>query len=73
MRAISKRTHLWECKVNEETSLYEHYNESIESNTLSTSDEMIYNILRYDVLILEASFYDVWVEWNGALYWAMID
>ena len=40
MRAISndpkgmlpKRTHLWECKVNEETSLYEHSNKSIEVN-----------------------------------------
>ena len=40
MRAISKDaevndtkfTHLWECKVNKETNLYEHYNESIEVN-----------------------------------------
>ena len=40
MRAISnetkymltKHTHLWECKANEETSLYEHSNESIEVN-----------------------------------------
>ena len=40
MRAISnepkwmlpKPIHLWECKVNEETSLYEHSNESIEVN-----------------------------------------
>ena len=38
MRAISndpkymlpKCTHIWECKVNEETNLYEHSNESIE-------------------------------------------
>ena len=29
---LSKRTHLWECKVNEETSLYENSNESIEVN-----------------------------------------
>ena len=31
---LLKRTHLWECKVNEETSLYEHSNERIEINTL---------------------------------------
>ena len=29
---LSKRTHLGECKANEETSLYEHSNESIEVN-----------------------------------------
>ena len=27
---LPKRTHLWECKVNEETSLDEHSNESVE-------------------------------------------
>ena len=37
---LPKCTHLWECKVNEETSLYEHSNESIEINTLNTTDEM---------------------------------
>ena len=37
---LPKRTHLWECKVNEETSLYENSNESIEINTLNTNDEM---------------------------------
>ena len=76
MRAISndpkgmlpKRTHLWECKVNEETSLYEHSNESIENNTLNTNDEIRNHLLIYDVLILESSFRDVWVECNGTLY-----
>ena len=29
---LPKCTHLWECKVNEKTSLYEHSNESIEIN-----------------------------------------
>ena len=29
---LPKHTHLWECKVNEETNLYEHSNESIEVN-----------------------------------------
>ena len=29
---LPKRTHLWECKVNEETIFYEHSNESIEFN-----------------------------------------
>ena len=29
---LPKRTHLWECKANEETSLDEHSNESIEVN-----------------------------------------
>ena len=29
---LPKYTHLWESKVNEETSLYEHANESIEVN-----------------------------------------
>ena len=37
---LQKRTHLWECKVNEETSLCEHSNESIEINTLNTNDDM---------------------------------
>ena len=29
---LPKGTHLWECKVNEDTNLYEHSNESIEVN-----------------------------------------
>ena len=70
---LPKRTHLWECKVNEETSLYEHSNESIEINTLNTNDEKRNHLLSYDVLILEAIFHDVWVECNGTLYWAHID
>ena len=37
---LAKCTHLQECKVNEETSLYEHSNESIENNTLISNDEM---------------------------------
>ena len=65
-------THLWECKVNEETSLNEYSNESIEINTLITNDEMRNHLLSYDILILEASFHDVWVEWNGNLYWALM-
>ena len=70
---LPKRTHLWECKVNEETSLYEHSNESIEINTLNTNDEMRNHLLSYDVLILEANFHDVWVECNGTLYLAPVD
>ena len=52
-------THLYECKVNEETGLYEHSNESIEINTLNPNDEMRNHLLSYDVLILEANFHDV--------------
>ena len=55
-------------KTNEEASLYEHYNESIEINTLNTNDDMKKHLLSCDVLILEASFHDVWVECNGTLY-----
>ena len=29
---LPKRTHLWECKANEKTSVYEHSKESIELN-----------------------------------------
>ena len=65
---LQKCTHLRECKVNEKTSLYEHSNESIEINTRNANDEMRNHILSYDVLILEASFHDVWVECNGTLY-----
>ena len=42
---LPKRTQLWEGKVNEETSLYEHPNESIEVSTLNTSDDMRNHIL----------------------------
>ena len=56
---LPKRTHLRECKVNEETSFYEHCNESIEINTLNTNDEIRNHLLSYDVLILEADFHDV--------------
>ena len=70
---LSKCTHLWEYKVNEETSLYTHSNESIEINTLNTNDEIRNHLLSHDVLILEANFYDIWVECNGTLYWAPID
>ena len=66
---LPKRTHLWECKVNEETSLYEHFNESIEINTLNTNDEMRNHLLSYDVRILEANFHYVIVKYNGSLLW----
>ena len=59
---LPKHTHLWEWKVNEETSLYEHSNESIEINTVNADDEMRNHLLSYDVLILESIFHDVWVE-----------
>ena len=59
-------------EANEETNLYEHSNESMEINTLNTNDEMINNLMIYDALMLEPSFYDVWVEYNGTLYWAPI-
>ena len=54
-----KHTHLSECKVNEETSLYEHSNECIDLNTINTNDEMINNLITCDGLILEANFHDV--------------
>ena len=58
---LPKCTHLWECYVNEETSLHEHSDESIGINTLNTTDEMRNHLLSYDVLILEDNFRDVWV------------
>ena len=61
-------TDLWECKINEETSIYEHSTESIKINTLNTINEMKNDLLSYYVLILETSFHDVWVECNGTLY-----
>ena len=62
---LPKRTYLWECRVNEETSLYAHSNENIEIITLITNDEMRNHVFSYDFLILEAN--DVWVECNGTL------
>ena len=62
---LPKCTHIWECRVNEETSLYELFNDSIESNTLNTNDEMRNYLLSYDVLILVVRFHDVCVECNG--------
>ena len=35
---LPKGTHLWECKVNEKTSVYEQLNESIAINTICTND-----------------------------------
>ena len=70
---LPKRTHLWEYKDNEETSLHEHSIKCIEINTLNTNDEIRNNLLSYDVLKLEDNFDDVWVECNGTLYWAPID
>ena len=58
---LPKRTHLWESKVNKDTNLYEHSNESIEIKKLNTNDEMRNCLLSYDVLIVEARFHDVWV------------
>ena len=58
---------------NEETSLNEYSNKNIEFKTLNTNDEMRNHLLSYDVLILEASFHDIWVECNGTLYWVLID
>ena len=59
---LPKRTNLWECKVNIETRLYEHSNESIEIDTLNINDEMRNYLLSYDDLILESFFHDVWVD-----------
>ena len=71
---LPKRTNLWECKVNEETSLYEHSNEGIEiSIYLILIMRWENNLISYDVLILEASFNDMWVEYNGTWYWVPID
>ena len=53
---LPKRTHQWEYKVNEETSLCEHSNENIEINTLNTNDEIINHLLSYYFFMLEASF-----------------
>ena len=36
---LPKPIHLWECKVNEETSLYECSKESIEIDTLNTNED----------------------------------
>ena len=55
---LQKPTHLWECEVNEQISLYEHTNESMEINTLNTNDEIRNHLISYDVLILEANFHD---------------
>ena len=60
---LPKHTHLWECKVNEETSLYEHSNENIEFKTLNTNDEIRNHLF---------SFHDVGVECSGTLYWTPI-
>ena len=65
---LPKRTHPWEFKANEETNLYVHANESIETDVNSILIRRWENhLLSYDVLILEVSFHDVWVEWNGTL------
>ena len=53
---LPKRTHLLECKVNEQTSLYEHSIERIKIHTLNTNDEMINHLLIYDFLIQESIF-----------------
>ena len=66
---LQKCTHLWDCNVDEETSLYEHSNESIVIDTLNTNDEMRNHLLSYDVLILEDISHDIWVKCNGTLYW----
>ena len=47
---LPKHTHLWECKVNEETNLYEHSNEIIENNVyliLIIRPEIIYWAMMY--------------------------
>ena len=56
---LPKRTHLLECKVNEQNSLCEHSIESITINTLNTNYEMTNHLLTYDVLILEANFHNI--------------
>ena len=56
---LPQRTHLWEFKVDEEASPYEHSNDCIEINTLNTKDDMRNHLLSYDVLILEGRFHDV--------------
>ena len=65
---LPKRTDLRECKVNVEIILYEYSNEIIEINTRNTNDEMRNHLLSYDILILEYTFHDVWVDCIGNLY-----
>ena len=64
---LPKRTYVWECKVNEETSLYKHSKESVDINTLNTNDEKINHQLSYDVLIRDANFHEILVECNVTL------
>ena len=49
---LPKRTHLLECKVNEQTNLYEHSIERIEIHTLNTNEDMRNRLFSYIVLIL---------------------
>ena len=67
-KCYKKCTHLLQCKLNEESSLYEHSNECIEINTLNTNDEMRNHLMSYVVLILETSFHGVGVECTGTVY-----
>ena len=64
---LPKSNHLWEWKDNEETNLNEHSNESIEC-ILHINDEMRNHLIYYDILMLEANLYNVWVECNGTIY-----
>ena len=70
---LPKCTHLWECKVNKDTRLYEHSNESIEANAYLILMMRWEIIMSYDVLMLEANFHDVWVECNWTLNRALLD
>ena len=62
------RTHQGECKIMKRPIPMNSLNENIEFKTLNTNDEMRNHLLSYDVLILEDSLHDVWVECNGTLY-----
>ena len=59
IKCYPKHTHWWECKVKEEKSHDEHFNESIEINTLNTNYEMSNHLMSNDALMLEGNFYDV--------------
>ena len=46
---LPQRTHLWECKANEDTSLYVYSNESIE-NDVYLILMMIWEIIYWDMM-----------------------
>ena len=66
-----KSTYLRDCWILRDKSQSNSICKCKDNSHLIHKQEMRNHLMSNDALMLEASFYDVWDECNGTLYWAI--